>query len=116
MKGSHAAMVPLSPRGRGVRGEGAFTHVQRRLCTCTQAPSPPTPLPRGERGEHSMAAGEGRLRLEPPWRPVRTVEMAVGLLGAFAREALLTRVPVQGLAREEAHADRAKVADRHGAM
>src|SRR4051794_10766819 len=42
---------PLSPGGRGAGGEGAFTHGRgRRLCTCTQAPSPLTPLPPGERG------------------------------------------------------------------
>jgi very-short-patch-repair endonuclease len=37
-------LVSLSPRGRGVKGEGVKT-LQN------PAPSPPSPLPQGERGE-----------------------------------------------------------------
>src|SRR4051794_24362970 len=49
--GEVGAVPPPRQGGGGGGGGGAFTHVQgRRHCTCIQAPSPLTPLPRGERG------------------------------------------------------------------
>jgi|GEM_PF-818581 len=45
------ATVPLSPPGRGVRGEGRARVTSERHRTTRENPSPPAPLPGGERGE-----------------------------------------------------------------
>src|SRR5690606_34649969 len=65
--GVRGFLPPLSPRGRGVGGEGEALRAARAT------PSPPSPLPRGERGEKgnpltpipSPPRGEGR-KTPPP--------------------------------------------------